>query len=144
MGGGGEGGGGGVAGGRVGAAVGAVAEVGAAGGGGDVAGAGEDGGFVDGGGGAFDAEVYEAVSGGGGVLGCDRLEAGVRWGTYSDGMIWGPGTGSGLGTASVREMRRVVVVRKVVKDSIVDWLKENERVVSVVVKVDGRGYWFLL
>ena len=29
------------------------------------------------------------------------------------------GTGTGLGTAWVREMRRVVVLRKVVKDNIV-------------------------
>ena len=68
FGGGGEGIGGGVARGRVDAVVGAVAEVGAAGGGGDVARAGEDGTFVDGGGGAFDAEVYEGVSVEGGGL----------------------------------------------------------------------------
>ena len=64
FGGGGEGVGGGVGRGGVLPVVGAVAEVGAAGGGGDVLGAGEDGTFVDGGGGAFDAEVYDVGSGG--------------------------------------------------------------------------------
>lgn len=64
LGGGGEGGGRGVGGGGVYTVVGAVAEVGAAGRGRDVAGAGVDGAFVDGGGGAFDAEVDGVGSGG--------------------------------------------------------------------------------
>ena len=117
--GGGEGGGAGVGGGGVGGVVGAVAEVGAAGGGGDVAGAGVNGAFVDGGGGAFDAEVYGVGSGEEVVsmwyCGCWR-----SWCTYSDLTAWETGTGAGLGTAWVREMRRVVVVRKLVKDSIVN------------------------
>ena len=60
----GEGGGRGVGRGGIHTVIGAVAEVGAAGGGGDVAGPGVDGPFVDGGGGAFDAEVYGVGSGG--------------------------------------------------------------------------------
>jgi len=57
-----EGGGAGCEGGWVGGEVGAGAGVGAAGGGGDVAGAGVDGGFVDGVGEAFDAEVDDVGS----------------------------------------------------------------------------------
>ena len=97
--------------------------MGAARGGGDVAGAGEEGTLVDGGGGAFDAEVYEGVS----VKGREvRLwEAGLGggrrwWWTYSDAGTEGAGTGAGLGIAWVREMRRVVVVRKVVRKVVRD------------------------
>ena len=42
--------------------------MGTAGGGGDVAGAGEDGGFIDSRGGAFNAEIYDVVSGGEGEI----------------------------------------------------------------------------
>ena len=42
-------------------------------------------------------------------------------------MSWETGTGTGLGTAWVRKMRRVVVVRKVVKDSIVNSYRRINR-----------------
>ena len=117
----GEGVGGGVRGGGVGVEVGAVAEVGAAGGGGDVLRTGVDGAFIDGGGGAFDAEVYD-VGSGGEDFGIEGAECWCGWWTYSDLTSRGTlsGTGTGLGTAWMRVMRRAVVVKRIVTDSIVN------------------------